>query len=149
LLLLTQLLAVVRLLDAPALAVLAGSVTAPLERALVGEAARALQEELGALAPAEPAPCIVIDRHVRFFLRSDAAPLRGAAAIVRDRGHVLDRGDLEARGLQRADRGLAAGAGTLDPHLDTLHAEIDRFAGARLGGDLCGEGRALARALEP
>src|SRR5688572_28800650 len=55
LLLLAQLLAVVRLLRAPALAVLAGGVAAALERALVGEAARALQEQLHPLTPAEPA----------------------------------------------------------------------------------------------
>ena len=63
LLLLTQLLAVVRLLDAPPLAMLAGRVVAPLDRAFVGEASRAFEKELGPLPPAEPATCIVINRH--------------------------------------------------------------------------------------
>ena len=40
----------------------------------------------------------------------DAPPLARAAAVVGLRGHVLDAGDLEAGGLERADRRLAAGA---------------------------------------
>ena len=41
----------------------------------------------------------------------DPPPLAGTAAVVRLRGDVLDAGDLEAGGLQRADRGLAARKG--------------------------------------
>src|SRR6185436_4000561 len=145
LLLLAQLLAVVGLLDAPALAVLAGRVPAALERALVAEAALALQEQLHALAPAQPAPCIVIDRHA---LPLDPAPLGRPAAVVRDGRHVLDRGDLEPRGLERPDRRLAASARTPDPHLDPLHPLTQRLARARLGRHLRSERRALARALE-
>src|SRR6185295_6853636 len=81
LLLLAQLETVVRLLRAPALAVLAGRVATAFERALVGEAARALQEQLHPLTPAEPASGIVINRHAILL---DAAPLGRAAAVVRD-----------------------------------------------------------------
>src|SRR5262245_24225196 len=63
LLLLAQLLAVVRFLHAPTLAVLARRIGATLDRALVAEATRALEEELCSLPPAEPATRIVIDRH--------------------------------------------------------------------------------------
>src|SRR5262249_57136176 len=117
LLLLAQLHPVVRLLRATALAVLAGRVAAAFERALVGEAARALQEQLHPLTPAEPASGIVVDRHAILL---DAAPLGRAAAVVRDGRDVLDGGDLETRHLERTDGGLTAGAGTLHPHLHAL-----------------------------
>src|SRR6185503_12991411 len=145
LLLLAQLQAVVRLLGAPALAVLAGRIAAALERALVGEAARALQEQLHPLTPAEPASGIVINRHAILL---DAVPLGRAAAVVVDGRDVLDGGDFEPRHLERTDGGLAAGAGTLHPHLHALEAHVDGLAGRGLGGHLRGERRALARALE-
>src|ERR687894_587367 len=78
----------------------------------------------------------------------DPAPLGRTAAVVRLRGDVGDRADLEAGGLQRADRGLAAGAGTLDEHVDLLHAVLGGLAGGALRGHLSGERRGLARALE-
>src|SRR3954452_10969707 len=78
----------------------------------------------------------------------DAAPLPGAAAVVCLRSDVLDARDLEARGLQRADRGLAARARALHEDLDLLHALLDALAGRRVGGHLGGERRRLARALE-
>src|SRR5690242_19513588 len=78
----------------------------------------------------------------------DAAPLGRAATVVRNGRDVLDRGDLETGRLQRADGRLTSGARALDPDLDALHAEIDRFAGAGLGRDLRRERGALARALE-
>src|SRR3954470_24338861 len=80
---------------------------------------------------------------------SDPPALRRTAAVVRHRGHVLDLPDLEAGGLQGADRGLAAGAGTLHEDVDLLHAVLLRLAGAVLGGHLRRERRRLARALEP
>src|SRR6266571_1246461 len=79
---------------------------------------------------------------------SDPAPLGRPAAIVRDRGDVLDRADLQASGLQGPDRGLAARARTLDEHVNLAHAVLHRPAGGRLGGHLRGEGRRLPRALE-
>src|SRR3954468_19157351 len=78
----------------------------------------------------------------------DAAPLPGAAAVVRLRGDVLDARDLEARGLQRADRGLAARARALHEDLDLLEALLDPLAGRGVGRDLRGEGGRLAGALE-
>src|SRR3954452_13765290 len=78
----------------------------------------------------------------------DAAPLPGAAAVVCLRSDVLDARDLEARGLQRADRGLAARARALHEDLDLLHALLDALAGGSVSGDLRGERRRLARALE-
>src|SRR5215207_6734719 len=79
---------------------------------------------------------------------SDPAPLGGAAAVVGDRGDVLDAGDLDAGALQRADGGLAAGAGTLHLHVDLPDTVLHGAAGGLLGGHLGGEGRALLRALE-
>src|SRR5690606_11219662 len=79
---------------------------------------------------------------------SDAATLRRTAPVVRLRRHVVDGADLEACGLQRADRRLAPGARALDEDVDLLHAVLLRLARGRLGGELRGVGRRLARALE-
>ncbi len=58
---------------------------------------RAVNSKTIAGRPGPPATC-----------RSNAPTLARTAAIVRDRGHVADRGDGEARGLQRAQRRLTA-----------------------------------------
>src|SRR3954471_24755561 len=79
---------------------------------------------------------------------SNPAPLSGAAPVVCLRSDVLDARDLEACGLQRADRGLAARARALHEDLDLLHALLDALAGRRVGRHLGGERRRLARALE-
>src|SRR5207237_8048580 len=68
---------------------------------------------------------------------------------VRLRRDVLDAEDLEAGGLERADRRLASGARALHEDLDLLQAVIHALPSARVGGDLRGERRRLARALEP
>src|SRR3990170_21096 len=79
---------------------------------------------------------------------SDAAALGRTAAVVRRGRHVLDGADLEADGTQRTDRGLPAGAGALDEHVDLLHAVLHRTPAGRLGGHLRGERGGLARPLE-
>src|SRR5882724_4272123 len=78
----------------------------------------------------------------------DPAPLGRTAAVVRLRGDVRNGADLEAGGLQRADRGLAARTRALHEHVDLLHAVLLRLAGGVLGGQLCGERSRLTRALE-
>src|SRR5215813_4340040 len=79
----------------------------------------------------------------------DPPTLRRAAAVVRLRGDVLDRADLEAGGLQRADRRLAPRARALHEHIDLAHAVLVRLAGGVLRGHLRGERGRLAGALEP
>src|SRR3954464_915031 len=108
LLLLAKLQPVLGLLRAAA-SVLARRVRAPLDAALVGEAALALQEELHALAAALLALGSAISRH-----RLHPPPLARTATIVGLRRDVADAGHLEAGGLEGADRGLAAGARALD-----------------------------------
>jgi hypothetical protein len=68
---------------------------------------------------------------------------------VRHRRHVLDRADVQADGLQRADGGFAAGTGAFDADFDFLHAVRHRLAGGVLRDLLRGVSRALARAFEP
>src|SRR4029077_7257111 len=68
--------------------------------------------------------------------------------VVRDRRDVRDRAHLEARRLQRADRGLTPGARTAHEDLDRAHPVLERLLGGRLGRDLSGVGRGLAAALE-
>src|SRR5437773_6639526 len=126
--------------------VLTRGIVAPLDRALVGEAASALQEELHAFASAQPALRVAIPRHGRPL---HPPPLRRAAPVVRNRRHVTDRGDLQTGRLQRADGRLPARAGTTHEDFDLLQAVLHRLAGGELGGRLGGEGRTLARALEP
>src|SRR5206468_3250152 len=71
---------------APPESVLPRWVVPALDGALLGEAARALQEELDALAPALPAYRDVISCQTVFLLLHPA-PLGRPATIVRDRGH--------------------------------------------------------------
>src|SRR6185295_4877947 len=93
-------------------------------------------------------------RQIRHFGPRTLATLHsplfpGTAAVVRQRGDVLDGADVEARRLQGPDGALAAGAGALDLHLELAHAELGRLLRARLGGLLRGERRRLARPLVP
>src|SRR5262249_53016043 len=134
---------VLGLLDAAA-AVLPRRVAAALDRALLGQAALALEEELHALAAALLAFRGTIAGH-----DLDAPPLLGANAVVGVRGEVLDADDLEPCGLERADRGVAAATGALDEDLDLLEAVLHALAGGGVGGHLGGERGRLARALEP
>src|SRR3954451_22996916 len=76
------------------------------------------------------------------------APLSGAPAVVCLRGDVLDAGELEAGGLEAADRGLAARARALDEDLDLLHALLDALARGGVRRHLRSEGGRLARAVE-
>src|SRR5918996_420118 len=78
----------------------------------------------------------------------DPPPLAGPAPVVGLRGHVLDGGDLEPGGLQRADRRLAARAGALHEHLHLLEAVLHALARRGVGRDLRGERGGLARPLE-
>src|SRR5919107_4994706 len=80
--------------------------------------------------------------------RSDPAPLRGAAAVVRDGRDVGDGADLEAGGLQRADRLLPAGTRSLDVHLDLAHPVLHRPARGAVGRKRGGIRGALPGALE-
>src|SRR6266571_8141173 len=81
--------------------------------------------------------------------RSDPAPLRRPAAIVRYGRHVLDRADLKPGRLQRPDGGLPARARALDEDVDLAHAVLHRPARGGLGGHLGGVRSGLARSLEP
>src|SRR5512138_2322802 len=103
-----------------------------LDRALLGEALRGLEEQLRPLATALPAagPCIATHG-------SDSPALGGTAAVVRDRRDVLDGLDLQPRGGQRLDGRLAAAAGPLHAHVDALHTGRQRLASALL----CRDGR--------
>ena len=53
---------------------------------------------------------------------------------------VGDGADLEAGGLQRADRLLAAGARALHVDLDLAHAVLHRSLGGAVGGERGGVG---------
>src|SRR6266508_154594 len=124
----------------------AGRVVPPLDRAAVGEAAGALEEELHALAAAQPALGVAVSRHPRPPLHPP--PFGRAAAVVRNGRDVADRADLEPDRLQRADGRFAARSRSAHEDLDLLEAELHRLAGGDLGRRLGRERRALARALE-
>src|SRR3954469_2290058 len=83
-----------------------------------------------------------------YSLSLDPAPLGRTASVVRLRGDVGNGAHLEAGGLQRPDRGLAAGTWALDEHVDLLHAVLGGLAGGALGGHLRGERGGLTGALE-
>ena len=65
-----------------------------------------------------------------------------------DRGHILDGGDADAKGVESADGALAARAGTRDLDVNALQAVLKSLAASLLGRDLRGEGGGLAGALE-
>src|SRR5579872_1872155 len=139
LLLLAQLAAVFAdLLAALALSLLTGGRAAALDRALLGQAAIAFEEQLdllarlarGGLTPAKAANGTSVACHLFCFALPSlySTTLRRPASVVRDGRDVLDHRDLETGGLQRADRRLTAGAGTLHEDLDLAHAVLHRFA---------------------
>src|SRR5262245_13927493 len=88
------------------------------------------------------------ERPPRDFYKSNAPALARTATIVRDRGHVADRGDGEARSLQRTKRRFAARTGAGHFHFQRAHAVFLRLLGDVFGGNLRGIGGRLARALE-
>src|SRR3954470_191113 len=105
------------------------------------------------ISPAHPAPLSGINSirrraNARRNETLDAAALARPAAIVRDRGHVTDRRNREARSLQCAQYRLAARAGSCDLDLERAHAVLLRLLRGILRCDLSGERRRLARTLE-
>src|SRR5690625_5033338 len=77
-----------------------------------------------------------------------AAALGGTNPVVRLGGDVGDGADLQASGLQGADRGLAPRAGALDEDVDLLHPVLLGLAGGGFSSHLRGVGGGFARALE-
>src|SRR6201999_1300573 len=81
-------------------------------------------------------------------LASNAPALARTATIVRDRGHVADRCDGEARRLQRTKRRFAARTRTCNFNLQRAHAVFLRLLGDVFRRDLRGIGGRFARTLE-
>src|SRR5689334_13778402 len=75
-------------------------------------------------------------------------PFWGAAAIMRDRSHILDECNLETDALQRADRRLTAGARALHKHFYAAKPMLHCAPCRLFGRDLRGERRAFACAFE-
>src|SRR5205814_4915368 len=109
--------------------VLARRVVAALDRALVGEASRALEKQLLAFTPAQSALRVTVSRHRRPL---HPAPLRRAAPVVRDGRDVADRGDLETDRLKRPDGRLAASARPAHEDLDLLEPVLHRLTRGQL-----------------
>src|SRR5262245_10480699 len=80
--------------------------------------------------------------------RLDTPPLGWTAAVVRDGGHVFDRLDGHAGGLQGGDRAFATGTRPLHQHFQFFHAVLRRLLSRLLTGTLTGKRRALAAAFE-
>src|SRR5690606_2437435 len=78
----------------------------------------------------------------------NAAALARTAAVMGDRRHVANGGDLEADRLEGAQRRLTARARTANLNLEDFHAVILSLAAGIFGGNLGGIRRRLARALE-
>src|SRR5436305_875008 len=74
--------------------------------------------------------------------------LPGPTAVVGLGSHVLYPEHLETRRLQRPDRGVTSGSGTLHVYLDLLEAVLESLASGCVGGHLGSERRRLARSLE-
>ena len=117
---------------------LTGRGAAAFDRALFGEAAVALEEELDLFAGlAGGGFAAASGRRVRYNVTSfslplHAAPFRRAAAVMRNRRNVFDHRDFQAGGLQRADRGFAAGARALDAALRSTSCRAPSLCARRL-----------------
>src|ERR1700730_15582567 len=123
-------------------AVLTRWVRPDLDGALGRIALGPLQEELHLLAAAELAVRARVSSHLSLY-SSDPAPLRRPAAIVRNRGDVLNGTHLKAGRLERPDGGLPsrarALAGALDDDVALAHAVPQGAASASLRRHLRGE----------
>src|SRR4029078_3933783 len=80
---------------------------------------------------------------------SDAALFGRTAAVVGDGSDVADNGEIEPDGLESADGGFAASAGTRDDDFDFLEAVTHGLAGRVLRDHLGGVGGTFARAFKP
>ncbi len=58
---------------------------------------------------------------------SDSPPLGGPAPVVRNRGHIFDRGDFQPGRLQRSDRRFTSHTRTLHEDLDLPKPECNRI----------------------
>src|SRR5664279_2995679 len=79
---------------------------------------------------------------------SYATTLTRTATIVRDRRHVADRRDGEARRLQSTQSRFTSRTRARHFDLESAHAVFLRLLGGVFGGDLRGVRRRFARALE-
>jgi len=125
------------------LTVLAGGIRAALHRALLGETLGALEEQLGAFAPAEAAARTHIAGH-----RSDPPLLGRPTPIVGNRGDVADRDHPETDRRECLNRRFAAAAGALHPHMHPPNSEVHRLTTAVFRGDGGCKRRGLLRAFE-
>src|SRR3984893_9693120 len=83
-----------------------------------------------------------------YVAASDAAALGRTAAVVRHRRNVADAANLDAGGGEGADRGLTAGAGTGDAHIDRTDAVVAGCVGSTDGRLLRCERGSVAGAAE-
>src|SRR5215510_7140158 len=81
-------------------------------------------------------------------LASYAPALAWAAAVMRNRGDIADRGNLEADGLQRPQRRFTPRTRPHHLDLEDLHAVLHRLFAGILRRHLGGVGRRLARPLK-
>src|ERR1700686_2385732 len=78
----------------------------------------------------------------------DATLFRRTTAVMGDRSHVFNVGDLEPAPVQRAHGWLAARTGTHHPNLDVLHAMLLGRRARAFRGNLRRERRRFARTAE-
>src|SRR5690606_2111142 len=92
--------------------------------------------------------CIWVQYNVPCGFPLDTTTLRRTAAVVRNGRDVGNARNLDAQRIERAHRRFTAGAGALDAHFEGLDAIFHGNATSRFSGNLRGERRRLARALE-
>ncbi len=67
---------------------------------------------------------------------------------MRDRGHILDKINLEAKSLKSSNCGLSSGSRTFYVNITRFHSGVYRFLGSHFSCLLSGKGSALPRSLE-
>src|SRR5438552_14498126 len=82
-------------------------------------------------------------------LTLNSPALARTAAVVRNGRDIADEVDLKPGGVECAQRGLAPGTRTVNVDRHVANAVLHRLLGGVFSGELRGERRRLARALEP
>ena len=78
----------------------------------------------------------------------DAATLGRTDAVVRDRGHILNGSDADAKRVERTHRRFAARTRAPNANFDVLQTMFDRDLAGDVRGYLSSKRSRLARALE-
>ena len=74
--------------------------------------------------------------------------LRGTAPVVRNRGDILNKGNIEAGRLKSPQSSFSSRTGPFNVYFNVLYTMLHRLLSRRLSSNLSSKWRAFSRALE-